>query len=80
MTENTEYFAMLARMVRAAGRRVADSDAEDLADLLQLRVELESAVAAGVAGLRDQGHSWQYIANPLGVSRQAVQQTYGGVK
>lgn len=76
--ETPEYVAMVKRILRAMGRRAGSADPEDLALMLELRAELEGAICHGVHGLRAQGHSWADIAGPLGISRQAVFQRYGG--
>lgn len=72
-----EYMKMLSRMLRGAGRRVAAGDHSDLAELVELRTEIEAAIASGVTGLRASGDSWADIAEGLGTSRQAAQQRYG---
>lgn len=71
-------------MIRAHGRRVADADPEDLADLVALRDVLEETIAAAVEGLRaggSEGHyrpmPWSQIARGLGTTRQAAQMRYG---
>lgn len=75
--ETFEYAAMMRRMIRAHGRRVADADPEDLTDLIALRFELEAAIADAVAGQRrNYDRSWSDIARGLGTSRQAAQQRY----
>lgn len=75
--ETFEYAAMMRRMIRAHGRRVADADPEDLTDLIALRVELEAAIADAVAGQRTRyDRSWSEIARGLGTTRQAAQQRY----
>lgn len=74
--ETPDYVAFARRIIRAAGRRVAGGDDWELAELLSLRDEVEDAIAAGVAGLRAQGHSWAYIADGLGVTRQTAYERY----
>lgn len=69
---------MVERMLRGAGRRVAAGDHCDLAELVELRTNLDAAIAAGVTGLRASGDSWADIAQGLGTTRQAAQQRYGG--
>lgn len=69
-------------MIRAHRRRVATGNAEDLADLVQLRAELDAAITEGAralhAGTEDHpGLSWTEIAAVLGVSRQAARQRFG---
>ena len=76
--ETPEYAAMLSRMVRAYGRRLADSDPSDLADAVRIMAELDAAIAQAVDGLRaTHGFSWADIAAELGITRQAAQQRYG---
>ncbi len=79
-TENREFHGFTRRILRAYGRRVATSDPQDLADLVAVRRELDTVLSAAVAGLRDAGYSWTEIAKPLGVSRQACEQRWGGRK
>ena len=76
--ETTEYLGMLRRMIRAAGRRVADADELEMAALLELRDELETAVRLAVLGQRATlGRSWAWVGSALGITRQAAQQRYG---
>jgi len=77
--ENAEYRAMLSRMLRAYAERVAWSDDFDLAEMVTLRDEVESAIATAVRGQREHfGVSWQVIAGGLGTTRQAAFKRYGG--
>lgn len=76
MIETPEYAQMMRRMIRAHGRRVADADPEDLADMVALREHLEEAIADAVAGMRPR-FSWAQIARGLGTTRQAAQMRYG---
>ena len=75
-TETPDYAAMMLRMVRAYARRVADADEPDLADMARVRDGLDAAILEAVAGMRARGKSWAYIAQGLGVTRQAAQQWY----
>ena len=76
--ENDAYMAFAARIIRAAGRRIADGDVEDLPHLLQLQVELDEALQAAVDGLHDRlGFSWADIASRIGTSRQNVYKRWG---
>ncbi|MGN7978098.1 hypothetical protein ACTJJ4_11015 [Microbacterium sp. 22195] len=75
--ETPDFVAMVKRMLRAAGRRVAAGDEWELAELVSLRGDLEDAIQAAVDGLREQGHSWAYIADGLGISRQSAHERYG---
>lgn len=75
--ETAEYGAMVRRMVRAYGRRVADRDIEELAGLAGLRQDLDAAIQDAVDGLRAQGFSWTDVGRVLGTTRQAAQMRYG---
>lgn len=76
--ETTEFLSMVKRMIRAAGRRVADADELELEALLALREELDTAVRLAVLGQRATlGRSWAWVGAALGITRQAAQQRYG---
>jgi hypothetical protein len=70
--ETPDYAAMLRRMVRAYGRRVAQESPEDLAEMLSVVDELERALRAAVAGQREAGFSWAEIGRGLGVTKQTA--------
>lgn len=74
--ENGPYLDFVKRIVRKAGERVGAGDDFDLGELVSLRDDIESAISAAVQGLRDQGQSWQYIADGLGVKRQSAYERY----
>jgi hypothetical protein len=76
-SDHGKYAGMVRRIVRAYGRRIADSDPDDLALILSVRAELDEAIAVAVAGMREAGFSWAEIARPLGMTRQAAQQRWG---
>lgn len=63
---------MLRRITRAAGRRVAEADPEDLEQLLAIRAEVDHAIVEAVRGLRASGYTWEQIGAVMGVTRQAV--------
>jgi hypothetical protein len=75
--EIPEYAAMLLRMVKAYGRRVATGDEVDLCTMLIIRGSFDEAVQTAVDGMRASGHSWAYIAKGAGMTRQAAQQRWG---
>lgn len=75
--ETSEYLEMLGRMIRAAGKRVAQADEPELRQLVELVRELESAIDYAISGMRENGSSWTQIGFALGVSRQAAQMKYG---
>lgn len=70
---------MMRRMIRAHGKRVADADPEDLGDMLELRDELDQAIAGAVHAMRDRGLAWSEISRGAGTTRQAAQQRWGRV-
>lgn len=75
--ETPEFLAMVRRMLRAAGRRVAEADEVELAELVRLRDEVDQVIAVAVEGWRAQGRSWATIGNALQLSKQGAQQRYG---
>jgi hypothetical protein len=76
VVENDAYAAFCARVIRAAGRRIAAGDVEALPDLARLGDELDNALTNAVIGLRHYGYSWSDIASRLGVTKQAAQQRW----
>jgi hypothetical protein len=78
VVENDEYAAFARRVIRAYSRRVASGDIEALADIATLATELDAVITEAVTGLRAYGYSWADIARPLGITRQAAQQRFGG--
>lgn len=76
--ETTDYAAMMRRMLKAHGRRVADGDVEDLAELLELQAILDATIQEAVQGQRENhGRSWADVARAAGTSRQAAQKRWG---
>lgn len=71
-TETSPYLNMVRRMIRGAGVRVAAGDVDDLRQLVKLAAEVEAAAAVAVAGLREQGYTWQSIGDAVGTTRQAA--------
>ena len=75
--ETSEWLKMLRRMIRAAGRRVANADEHELADLVSLRDQLDQSIKHAIQGQRSAGRSWAHIGQALGLSRQGAFQRYG---
>lgn len=75
--ETIPYLAAAKRFIRAAGRRVADADEIELAELLTLQTTLDEAIQTAVDGIRSRGESWAYIATATGTTRQAAFQRWG---
>lgn len=69
--DHSEFTRAVARMIRAAGRRAADGDPTELAELVELRAHLELAIAGALVEQRST-YSLAEIAGALGVTRQAV--------
>jgi len=78
VVENDEYAAFLRRAIRALARRICGGDIEAITGMAQLSGELDNAIRQAVTGLRKRGYSWAEIGTRLGVTRQAVQQRWGG--
>jgi hypothetical protein len=70
--ETADYLRMVERMIRAAGRRVGRADAEDLGQLVALRLVLDEAIVKAVVELRDDGITWESIGEATGTTRQAA--------
>jgi hypothetical protein len=68
---------MMRRQLRAWQRRLEDADVEDVAELVQYGHEVEGALVAVVAAMRERGVSWTTIAGAFGTTRQAAQQRFG---
>lgn len=69
---------MCSRMIRAAGRRAADFDENQLARLQGLHSAVDAATADAVAAMRARGVTWAAIGAALGVTRQAALMRWGG--
>jgi ribosomal protein S20 len=80
VVENDSFAAFVRRIIRAYSRRVASGDIEAITDLVDLSVQVDTAITDAVRGLRSFGYSWTEIGSRLGISRQACQQRWGGEK
>jgi hypothetical protein len=78
VVENDEYAAFLRRVIAAYSRRVGSGDIDAIADMAALADHLDTAIGDAIMGLRAIGYSWADIAARLDVTRQAVQQRWGG--
>jgi hypothetical protein len=70
--ETIPFLLAVGRMIRAAGRRVAQADEIELGQLYALRTVLDEAIREAEDGQLASGRSLSYIASATGVSRQAV--------
>lgn len=75
--ETGEFLAMVRRMIRAGGKRVAEADEIELGDLISLHADLDQAIATAVAGQRELGKSWTMIAAATGTTKQAAHARWG---
>lgn len=62
----------------AVTQTASDDPAVGLRGVASLRALVEAVEELQVRRARELGWSWQQIAAPLGVSKQAVHQKYGG--
>lgn len=78
--ETIDYLnTVVVRTIRAAGKRVADADEPELLRLIELRKELDEAIATAARGQHEgpAKRSWAQIGAALGISRQAAFQKWG---
>lgn len=81
-TDIADYLVFVRRVLKGMAGRVAEADLEALAQMVQLRDELEGSILEAIKGLRwdDQmPASWQDIGEACGTTRQAAQRRYGAV-
>lgn len=67
----------VARFIKALGPMVGNAGPDELPKLLVLGDAVTTAMIVAVQRHRDQGYTWEQIAAPLGVTKQAVIQRYG---
>jgi anti-sigma regulatory factor (Ser/Thr protein kinase) len=75
--DHAEFMAFARRILRAASRRMAEADPEDLADLVALRAVVDEAIDNAARAVHASGASWGQIGAAVGTSRQAAQQRWG---
>ena len=75
--ENAAYVEMMGRCIRALGRRIGEGDVEHIGLALELRRQLDQAIADGVTELRRQGEPWANIGRGAGITRQTAQERWG---
>ena len=72
-TTTDDYAAMLARMLRAYGKRIGEDPAAGLTHLRDLEQALADAVNLGIyTANHEGGRSINQMADALGVSKQAI--------
>lgn len=72
MVEDSAYFKMLERMIRAGGKRAGRADEIELKTFYLLKNKIEEETKKAVQSQMDQGKSWSDIGEALGISRQAA--------
>lgn len=75
--ETMEFIGAVRRFLRAASRRVAEADEHELAALVALQSDLDSAISNAVRGQRAIGRSWAHIGMATGMTRQAAYKRWG---
>jgi hypothetical protein len=76
--ENDQYAAFARRVIAAYSRRIATGDIDAITGMAALADDLDAAIRRAITGLRQRGYSWAEIGARLGITRQAVQQRWGG--
>ncbi len=74
--ETPEVVKAVKRLIRAAGKRIAEEDPEALPLLCRLEDEVRDAWRVAIAGQRRAGFSNRDIAEALGVTQPAVTQRW----
>jgi hypothetical protein len=72
MTENSDYYKMLKRMIKAGAKRTATADELDLREFVEVLDFFQDQVKEAVAGQRSEGKSWTDIGDALGITRQGA--------
>jgi phage portal protein BeeE len=74
--EAPDMAAFLDRTLRAMVRRAAEGDQEVLQALAHVQGTLAQAMTDSAQALHGRGHSWDFIARELGVTRQAAHKRF----
>ena len=74
--DTRDFLRMVARMMGAAGIRLAESDAEYFTELAELQCQLDELLVDAVRGFRQSGMTWQEIGDAAGTTRQAAHQRW----
>lgn len=72
-----EMTKCLARLIRAAGRHVAQEDPDQLAQLVSLQATLAEAIQTAVDGQRAAGMTWESIGSAVGITKQGALMRWG---
>jgi len=75
--ETPDYSGFLKRSIRSYGKRVADADPEDLAEMDVVLGELLDAMQVAVNGQLEAGASWADIGRAFGITRQSAWERFG---
>lgn len=74
--ETDEFLAMVERMIRRAGERVAEADEPELARLNRMTGILREAVEVGARGQYARQGTWTWVARALGITRQTAHERF----
>lgn len=77
MSDNRQFYAAVNRMIRAAYKRVAESDPEDFFSLGDLAAQCRHYETLAVKALRAKGYTWEHIGSGFCLSRQAAFKRWG---
>jgi hypothetical protein len=76
--ETAEYAKFARRILRGYGKRIADADIEDLAELIKLQAEVDAVIADAInTGRKRWEWSWADIARAAGTTREAAWKRWG---
>mgnify|MGYP000892863944 CR=1 FL=1 len=71
--EDSDFFAMLGRLIRAGGKRASKADPVALKELLDLVPVLNDAIDQAARELNETGgFSWLEIAREVGITKQSA--------
>jgi hypothetical protein len=76
MTENSDYFKMLKRMIRAGAKRTGEADEIELAEFHDLLLFFGEQMKEAIHTQRDNGKSWTDIGEALNITRQAAHKKF----
>ncbi|TDE91596.1 hypothetical protein EXU48_15740 [Occultella glacieicola] len=75
--DHAEFMAFTRRILRAASRRMALADPEDLADLVALRAAVDEAIDNAARSVHANGATWEQIGAATGTTKQAAHKRWG---
>jgi len=76
MTDNTDFFKMLRRMIKAGAVRAGNADEHDLSDFAEIQEFFNEQLKIAIHSQLDQGKSWTDIGVGLGITKQAAHKRF----